>query len=123
MLNLIIVTVTIHLMMIFPHPCINKGDVQTYHNNAEIMSADKSMRPCNNNDPCNCPGGFFIHIDSVPNPNGKCISCTSFKTMQFPNGFTLGDHTQLPVKVTIDWKYDTLSCDSSRISIINIATR
>ncbi len=109
--------------MMFTTPCVEKSDSQVYHNNAEIMSADKSMRPCNSHDPCNCPGGFFIHIDGVPDPKGKCIYCTSFKTLQFPDGFTLGDHPQFPVIVTIDWKYDTLSCDSSRIIIFKIATR
>ena len=117
-----IIIVAVQVMM-FSNSFNQKDDVQTHHNRAEIINADKSMRPCNNTDPCNCPGGFFIHIDGVPNPNGKCISCTSFKTMQLPEGFALGDHPQFPIAVTIDWTYDTLSCDSSRISILNIIKR
>lgn len=110
-------------LAIFYHTSAVNPALQSNHNNAMITSRDKSMRPCNSSAPCDCPGGFFLHIDDVPDPKGKCISCTSFKTLRFPDGFILGDDTKLPVAVTIDWKYDSLSCDSSRITILTIARR
>ena len=94
-----------------------------YHNNAEIMGIDRSMRPCNINDLCNCPGGFFVNIEGVNDPNGKCVSCNSFKTKQFPKSFHLNENEVFPLAVAIEWKYDTLSCDSSRIDIIKIVRR
>lgn len=100
-----------------------KEKVQLYRNDAEILSRDNSMRPCNVNDPCNCPGGFYIQIDGVANPHGKCIGCTSFKTLKFPGGFELSNTTVFPVPVIIEWKYDKLSCDSSRIIITSIRRR
>ena len=100
-----------------------KEKLHLYHNDAEIISIDKSTRPCNVNDPCNCPGGYFIHIDGVPEPHGKCIGCTSFKAMKLPEGFAINDATTFPVAVTIDWKYDLLNCDSSRIMITSIKRR
>lgn len=123
MLTLRIIQAAIYSLMLFIYPSFEKGKCPTYHNEAEITGADRSMRPCNANDPCNCPGGFFIHIDHVPDPKGKCISCTSFKTMQFPDGFILDSHPQFPIAVTIDWNYNALSCDSSRINIIHISKR
>ena len=75
--------------IILPNNLYHKEDPQVYHNNAEIVNIEKSMRPCNINDPCNCPGGFFINIDGVKDPDGKCVSCNSFKTRQFPKGFQL----------------------------------
>lgn len=100
-----------------------KKEGEQYTNNAEIIMIDNSLRPCRLDDPCDCPGGFLIHIDSVPAPHGNCIFCTSFKAMQFPAGFNLGDNPQFPIAIKIDWKYDTLLCDSSRIDIIRIARR
>jgi hypothetical protein len=94
-----------------------------YMNTAEITTIDNSLRPCPVNDPCSCPGGFFIHIDNVPDPNGNCPFCKVYKTMQLPKDFTLGNNPQFPVAVKIDWKYDSLLCDSSRIVITNIARR
>ncbi len=102
-----------------PSPCKPQQE-KLFHNNAEILSMDLSTRPCNVHDPCNCPGGYFINIDRVPDPHGKCIGCTSFKTMKFPEGFTLSDTEKFPVAVIIDWKYDELNCDSSRIIITKI---
>jgi hypothetical protein len=94
-----------------------------YMNNAEITGIDNSLRPCLINYPCDCPGGYFIHIDNVPDPNGSCTFCKSFKAMKLPNGFTLGNNPQFPIAIKMDWKYDSLLCDSSRIVITNIALR
>jgi hypothetical protein len=94
-----------------------------YQNDAEVLNADKSMRPCNTNDPCNCPGGFFIHIEGLPAPHGKCISCSAFKALEFPENFDLGNEPAFPISVPIYWKFDSLSCDSSRIHIISISKR
>ena len=94
-----------------------------YMNTAEITGIDNSLRPCPVNDPCSCPGGFFIHIDNVPDPNGNCTFCKVFKAMQLPKDFALGNNPQFPVAVKIDWKYDSLLCDSSRIVITSIAKR
>jgi len=94
-----------------------------YMNNAEINGIDNSLRPCRLDDPCDCPGGFFIHIDNVPDPHGNCIFCNRFKASQFPVGFNLGNNPQFPIAIKIDWKYDSLLCDSSRIDITRIARR
>jgi hypothetical protein len=100
-----------------------KDKAEEYTNNAEITMIDNSVRPCRLDDPCNCPGGFFIHIDNVPDPHGSCILCTSFKALKLPAGFELGDNPLFPIPVKISWKYDALSCDSSRIDITSIARR
>ena len=110
------------LLMLAP-PYLRKANGHIFHSDAEITGIDKSTRPCNGNDPCNCPGGFFFHIDDMQDPQGKCISCNSFKALQLPADFTLDSHIQFPFAVRIDWQYDTLSCDSSRIRIINITKR
>ena len=123
MLKYIFIIATVQIAMAFTSLSCKKDKVLTFHNDAEILNADKSLRPCKGTDLCNCPGGFFIHIDGVSDPQGKCIACNSFKALQFPDGFDLGDNPAFPVAVTIDWKYDTLSCDSSRISIIHIVKR
>jgi hypothetical protein len=102
--------------------CKKAEDMQ-YMNTAEINGIDNSLRPCQVNDPCDCPGGYFIHIDNVPDPNGSCTFCKSFKAMKLPNDFTLGSNPQFPVAVKINWKYDSLLCDSSRIIITSIAKR
>jgi hypothetical protein len=122
-MRLILTLLIIPSAIFFTSLSNNKDKEQVYHNDAEIMNADKSLRPCNVNNLCNCPGGFFIHIEGVNDPHGKCTFCNSFKTMQFPEDFAMGDKPQFPIAVTIDWKYDSLSCDSSRINIIKIAKR
>ena len=94
-----------------------------YMNTAEITGMDNSLRVCQVNDPCSCPGGFFIHIDNVPDPNGNCTFCKVFKAMQLPKDFDSGNNLQFPIAVKIDWKYDSLLCDSSRIIITSIARR
>ena len=96
---------------------------EQYMNNAEIKGIDNSLRPCRLDDPCNCPGGFLIHIDNIADPHGNCSLCNSFKAMQLPAGFNLGNNPQFPVKIKIDWKYDTLICDSTRIHITRIERR
>lgn len=92
-------------------------------NNAEIVGIDNSLRPCSVNAPCDCPGGYFIHIDNVPDPNGNCTFCKSFKALQLPKSFTLGANPQFPVSIKMDWRYDSLLCDSSRIVITRMARR
>ena len=94
-----------------------------YMNTAEITGMDNSLRVCQVNDPCSCPGGFFIHIDNVPDPNGNCTFCKVFKAMQLPKDFDSGNNLQFPIAVKIDWKYDSLLCDSSRLIITGIARR
>ncbi len=123
MLQYIILICTIPLIIIFSKSSFKKDKVTGYYNNAEITGIDKSMRPCNATDLCNCPGGFFIHIDDVPDPKGTCTLCSSFKTMLLPSNFVLEDGASFPVKVIIEWKYDALSCDSSRIDIISMVRR
>ena len=92
-------------------------------NNAEIIGIDNSLRPCSVDAPCDCPGGYFIHIDNVPDPNGNCTFCKSFKALQLPKSFSLGANPQFPIAIKIDWRYDSLLCDSSRIVITRIAKR
>jgi hypothetical protein len=94
-----------------------------YMNTAEITGIDNSLRACLVTAPCDCPGGFFIRIDNVPDPNGNCIGCKSFKAMQLPKDFDLGNNLQFPIAIKMDWRYDSLLCDSSRIVITNIARR
>ena len=117
----ITILAAISATIIFTSLSIKKDRENIYHNNAEILKADNSPRPCHEDDRCNCPGGFLIHIDSVADPHGSCILCNHFKAMQFPGGFDAGE--KFPVAVTIDWKFDTPGCDSSRISIISIVRR
>ena len=112
---------TISVIIIVPVTSCKKD--KQYMNTAEITGIDNSLRPCPVNDPCSCPGGFFIHIDNVPDPNGNCTFCKSFKALQLPKDFTLGNNPQFPVAVKIDWTYDSLLCDSSRIVITKIARR
>ena len=100
-----------------------KEKEEQYMNNAAIDGIDNSLRPCWLDDLCDCPGGFFIQIDGVPNPNGNCIFCKRFKAGQLPKGFNLGNNPQFPIAVKIDWKLDSLHCDSSRIDITRIARR
>ena len=93
-----------------------------YMNNAEITGIDNRLTPCLVTDPCSCPGGYFIHIDNVPDPNGSCTFCKVFKAVQLPKEFTF-NNSQFPIAVKIDWRYDSLLCDSSRIVITSIARR
>src|SRR5258706_16426469 len=81
-----------------------------YMNNAEITGIDNRLTPCLLDDPCSCPGGYFIHIDNLPGPNGQ-----PFRAMQLPKNFDPGNNLQFPIAVKIDWRYDALLCDSSRI--------
>ncbi len=92
-------------------------------NNAEILSEDNSLRPCWADRPCDCPGGYLIHIDNVPDPHGTCIFCSSFKTMHFPTNFNLTSNPRFPIAVKIDWKFDAMLCDSSHINILSITRR
>ena len=91
-------------------------------NTAEITGIDNRLTPCLVTEPCNCPGGFYIHIDNVPDLNGNCTLCKVSKAVQLPKEFTF-NNSQFPIAVKIDWKYDSLLCDSSRIVITNIARR
>jgi hypothetical protein len=92
-------------------------------NNAEIYGIDNSLRPCRFDDPCSCPGGYFIHIDNLPDPNGSCNFCKRFKAIRLPKGFTLGNNPLFPIAIKMDWRYDSLLCDSSRIVITSFARR
>jgi hypothetical protein len=92
---------------------------EQYMNNAEIIGVDNSSRPCLADDPCNCPGGMYITIDNVSNPNGY----SNFRAVQLPAGFTLGDHAIFPIAVKIDWKYDTAHACTNRIDVTRIGRR
>ena len=120
---LISILFTISVIISFTIISCKKDDGKQYMNNAEITGIDNSLRACLITAPCDCPGGFFIHIDNVPDPNGNCIGCKSFKAMQLPEGFDLGNTLRFPIAIKIDWKYDSLLCDSSRIVITSIARR
>jgi|SRR6185437_14700908 len=111
----------ISIIILLPNASCKKE--KQYMNTAEILGIDNNLRACLITDPCNCPGGYFIHIDNVQDPNGNCTFCKTFKTTQFPKGFTISGNSQFPVSVKIDWKYDSLLCDSSRIVITSIARR
>jgi hypothetical protein len=121
MRQLIPILLAISIIILFLNVSCKKE--KQYMNTAEILGMDNSLRACLITDPCNCPGGYFIHIDNVKDPNGNCTFCKTFKAGQFPKGFMISSDSQFPVAVKIDWKYDSLSCDSSRIVITNIARR
>jgi len=123
MRQLITILITISVISILSIVSCKKDSGKQYMNTAEITGIDNSLRACLVSAPCDCPGGFFIHIDNVPDPNGNCIGCKSFKAMQLPKDFDLGNNPRFPVAVKIDWRYDSLLCDSSRIVITGIARR
>ena len=70
-------------------------------NNAEIDGIDNSLRPCWLDDLCDCPGGFFIQIDGVPNPNGNCIFCKRFKAGQLPKGLIRTPRVKCGMTLTV----------------------
>lgn len=81
-----------------------------YMNNAEI-SVDNRESPCLTSDLCNCPGGFFVFIDNVSNPNGNSI----YKAFKLPSNFIMANNFNrngLPIKVKIDWKFDMGNCNN-----------
>ena len=91
-----------------------------YMNTAEI-TVDNRTNPCFANDPCSCPGGFFVFIDNFPNP---CINFRH-KALTLPSDFIIKSNLispQLPISVKIDWKFDTVVCNDV-IDIIRIARR
>ncbi len=74
--------------------------------NAEITGIDTRSNVCNLNDPCNCPGGFFVIIENVSSPTGA-----TFRAKNLPDYFVLGDKPAFPVSIKINWQHD-IQCNS-----------
>lgn len=89
-------------------------------NNAEI-GPDNRESPCFASDPCHCPGGFFVSIDNVSNPNGN----STYKAFKLPPNFMVDNNpnrAQFPIAVKIDWYFNTVRCNNF-IDITRIARR
>ena len=119
----IFILFSVSIIMCLSFFSCKKENEKIYINNAEITGEDNSLRPCWLNKPCDCPGGYFIHIDNVSHPVGNCMLCNFFKAVKLPQSFNLGDNPQYPIAVKINWQYDTMLCDSSHIDIISIIKR